>query len=228
MQLYRTVRYGSLAAFNVLDERQFRSDQACGDALVVPCEEAYDPSRTMLGSEQEQWLLDTLGRSTTTWNVLAQQVVMCRADRDPGPGLLLPMDNWNGYEPARQRLFDGVVERGVQNLVVLTGDAHASMAADLKTNFEDPASEVIGAEFLGTSIASGGDGADLDTRGTQWLASNPHMKFYSGRRGYVSCDVTPGVWRSDYRVLPFVTQPGAPVSTAASLFVEAGRPGVVS
>jgi alkaline phosphatase D len=228
MQLYRSVRFGRLAQFNVLDERQFRSDQACGDTLTVPCEEAFDPARTMLGAEQERWLLDELARSRSTWNVVAQQVVMCRADRDPGPGLLLPMDNWNGYEPARQRLFDGVVERGVENFVVLTGDAHASMAADLKTDFADPASPVIGAEFLGTSIATGADGADLDTRGNEWVASNPHMKFYSARRGYVRCEVTPSMWRTDYRSVPFIVQPGAPLQTAGTFFVEAGTPGVVA
>jgi len=228
MQLYRSVRFGRLAQFNVLDERQFRSDQACGDTLTVPCEDAFDPARTMLGAEQERWLLDELAGSRSAWNVVAQQVVMCRADRDPGPGLLLPMDNWNGYEPARQRLFDGVLERGVENFIVLTGDAHASMAADLKTDFADPSAPVIGAEFLGTSIATGADGADLDTRGNEWLASNPHMKFYSARRGYVRCEITPALWRTDYRSVPFIVQPGAPLQTAATFFVEAGTPGVVS
>ena len=60
--------------------------------------------------EQEAWLLDGLRRSHATWNVLAQQVIMCRADRDPGPGARTSMDNWNGYSPARQRLFDGVAD----------------------------------------------------------------------------------------------------------------------
>ena len=63
----------------------------------------------MLGAEQERWLIDGLSHSAGTWNIVAQQTVMAKADRDPGPGELLPNDNWNGYEPARQRLFDGVV-----------------------------------------------------------------------------------------------------------------------
>jgi alkaline phosphatase D len=180
----------------------------------------------MLGPAQEQWLLDGLDRPRTTWNVIAQQTIMCRADRDPGPELRTSMDNWNGYSPARQRLFDGIVERGAENVVVLTGDAHASVAADLRLQFDDPASPVIGTEHVGTSISSGGDGDDIDPRGTEFLTSNPHMRFYSGRRGYVACTVTPELWRSDYQAVPLVSQPGAAIGTIASFVTEAGVPGL--
>ncbi|WP_326556406.1 alkaline phosphatase D family protein [Micromonospora sp. NBC_01796] len=226
MRLYRRLRYGQLAEFNVLDGRQYRDDQVCGGGSSAPCDDALDPSRSMLGAQQEKWLLDGLTSSHATWNILAQQTVMARADRDPGPGLLLPMDNWNGYEPARQRIFDRVAQRRIDNMVVVTGDAHCSMVADLKQNFDDPKSRTVGVEFLGTSITSGADGADMDARGTEWLASNPHMKYYNQRRGYVRCTVGRDEWRSDYRVVPYVTTPGAPVSTHASFVVESGRPGV--
>lgn len=218
MQLYRRLTYGNLAQFNILDGRQYRSDQ-------VPTG-MDDPSRTMLGSVQEKWLLDGLTASTARWNVLGNQTVIAEADRDPGPGKTLSNDNWNGYPAARQRLFDGVVERGVQNMVVVTGDAHCSMVADLKQNFDNQSSPTVGVEFLGTSISSGGNGSDMDGRGTEWLASNPHMRFYNGRRGYVRCLLDNEQWRTDYRVLPYVTTPGAPVSTRASFVVESGRPGV--
>jgi alkaline phosphatase D len=226
MQMYRTVPFGRLAKFQVLDGRQYRSDQACGAAQSTPCPESLDPKRTMLGAAQEEWLLDRLGSSKDTWNVLAQQTIMCRADRDPGPELLTSMDNWNGYSPARQRLFDGVAERGVDNLVVLTGDAHCSVAAELQQQYDDPDSATIGAEFVGTSVSSGGNGADVDGRGADFLASNPHMRFYSARRGYVQCTVKPELWRSDYRAVPLITARDAPISTIASFVVEAGRPGL--
>jgi alkaline phosphatase D len=66
----------------------------------------------------------------------------------------------------------------------------------------------------------------MDTRGTEWLASNPHMRFYNQRRGYVRCTLDGERWRSDYRVVPFVRQPDAPVQTQASFVVENGRSGV--
>lgn len=226
MLLYRKLTYGNLAQFNVLDTRQYRADQACGDGRRVGCEDRLDPTRTMLGQEQERWLLNNLGNSRTKWNVLAQQIIMAQADHDAGPDLALGMDLWDGYAGARKRLFTEIIDRKVQNLVVLTGDAHRNFAAELKENFDDPNSATIGTEFLGTSISSGKDGADMDALGEQWLAANPHMKFHNAQRGYVSCNLTPDIWRTDFRVLPYVTKPDAPISTRASFIVENGRPGL--
>jgi alkaline phosphatase D len=226
MLMYRSVPYGKLAQFRLLDGRQYRSAQVCGNMLTRPCPDAFDPARTMLGPAQEEWLLDGLGRSKTSWNVVAQQVMMCRADRDPTDDVLISMDNWNGYGPARQRLFDGVAEREVENLVVLSGDAHCSAAANLRLDYDNPDSPTIGTELVGTSVASGGDGADRDERGRQFLAANPDILFYSARRGYVTCAVTPELWRSDYHALQQVTARGAQSAIVASFVVESGRPGL--
>jgi alkaline phosphatase D len=226
LPLYRRFTFGSLAEFSVLDTRQYRDDQACNDQLAYDCAERLDPARTLLGAEQEQWLLDGLGRSQATWNVLAQQIMIAQLDFDGGPAQGFGPDLWDGYVPARERLFDGLVERQVTNPVVLTGDIHRSFAADLKRNFDDPASPTIATEFVGTSISSGGDGADMDDLGRTFLAANPHLRFYNQQRGYVRCDITPERWDATYRVVPYVRQPGAPISTRATLTVEAGVPGV--
>jgi alkaline phosphatase D len=85
---------------------------------------------------------------------------------------------------------------------------------------------VIGTEFVGTSITSGGDGVDRSAATSSVLASNPHIKFHNGQRGYVRCHVSGSQWRSDYRIVPYVSRTGAPVSTRASLIVEEGHPGV--
>ena len=58
-----------------------------------------------------------------------------------------------------------------------------------------------------------------------FLPENPHVRFYNAQRGYVSCTVTPTRWQSDYRIVPFVRKPGAPIETAASFVVEHGKPG---
>jgi alkaline phosphatase D len=50
--------------------------------------------------------------------------------------------------------------------------------------------------------------------------------FGNFQRGYVRCSVDRERWRCDYRVLPFVSRPGAEASTRASLVAEDGRPGV--
>jgi alkaline phosphatase D len=52
------------------------------------------------------------------------------------------------------------------------------------------------------------------------LAENPHLKFYKNRRGYVRTRFTPDELTADFRVLPYVSTPGAPVSTAATFVAE--------
>jgi len=226
MQLYRRFTFGNLAEFSVLDTRQYRSDQACGDRVKPRCPEALDPSQTLTGSEQEQWLFEGLSRSQARWNILAQQVFMAQRDFSPGPEQTFSMDAWDGYVAARDRLFNFLQENQIVNPVVLTGDVHSNWAADLKADFENLNSATIGTEFVGTSISSGGDGTDTRSNTAAILAENPHIKFFNGQRGYVRCEITPDRWQTDYRIVPFVTQPDAPISTRASFVVEDGRPGV--
>jgi alkaline phosphatase D len=226
LTLYRRFSFGRLLEFSVLDTRQYRSDQACGDGQRTDCAERLDPARTMLGDTQEAWLLDGLAQSSVTWNVLAQQLMLAQVDFTSAPGQSFSMDLWDGYKPARDRLLTGLVERRVRNPIVLSGDFHRSMAADVKLNFDDPASPTIASEFLGSSITSGMDGADMDTYGTEFLAANQHIRFYNGQRGYLTFDVTPETWNASYRVVPYVRERGAPVFTRATFTVENGKPGV--
>ncbi len=78
---------------------------------------------------------------------------------------------------------------------------------------------------MGTSITSGGDGAEKrkDTDGV--LAENPFVKFYNAERGYVRCELTPDEWRTDFRVVPFVSKPESPCLTRATFIVEDGKAG---
>jgi alkaline phosphatase D len=220
LQLYRRLEWGDLLGLNVLDGRQYRSDQ------TTP-EHYDDPERTMLGARQERWLDRELRTSRTRWNVLAQQTVMSWIDTDPGPDVKQSDDNWNGYHAARERLLQGAADARVRNLIVLTGDAHCAMASDLRVRVEDfERSPVIGAEFLGTSITSGGDGGPTQVRGSQWLTSNPDMKFFDNRRGYSTVAMTPRTLTTTYKAVDVVTRPGAPIRTIAALQVADGVPGI--
>jgi alkaline phosphatase D len=227
MRLYRRAPFGRLADFAILDTRQYRTDQPCGDGNKPPCDAVYDPKATLLGDEQEKWLYDTLRVSPARWNVLAQQVMMARVDRVPGDIVAYSMDQWPGYEANRQRVLKFFAESKVSNPVVIAGDIHSNWVNNLQVNSADTKSPVVATEFVGTSITSGGDGKQtrLDTPGV--LAENPFVKFYNAERGYVSCEVTPKEWRSDYRVVEYVTRPGAPLITRKSFVVENGRAGAV-
>lgn len=227
MPIHRRLRFGKLLEMNVLDTRQYRSDQACGDGRKPSCLEHQDDSRTLLGDAQKQWLFAGLATTDATWNVLAQQVMMAglRSVADDGEQLW-PMDIWDGYHFERQALLQHMHDAGTPNPVVLTGDIHSNWAADLKLDFDDQASATVGSEFVCTSITSGGDGQDMTEYGRSLLANNPHVKFYNAQRGYVSATVTPTHWRSDFKVLERVTEPGATISIRKTFITEAGRPGV--
>ena len=227
LPLYRRLAFGNLAEFYVLDTRQYRTDQPCGDRNGPPCKEAYDPDATLLGKAQEQWLLDGFRSSPSRWNILAQQVMMARVDRTPGDILAYSMDQWPGYEVNRRRMLDFFARQKGKNPVVLTGDIHSNWVNDLQVETDTGKGDVVATEFVGTSISSAGDGSATreDTEGV--LAENPFVKFYNSERGYVRCELTPEVWRSDFRVVPFVTRPGAEITTRASFTVENGRPGAV-
>jgi len=216
--VYRRLTYGDLAEFSVLDTRQYRDDQDTARRL--------EPGRQMTGPAQEQFVLDGLARSRARWNILAQQVFFAERDFTLGAPESFSSDAWDGYVTARDRILGFVAERNVANPVVLTGDVHKHYAADLKADFEDDNSATIGTEFVATSISTGGDGQDISTGGQTVLAENPHIRFTNEQRGYLRCRLDQATWETDFRVLPFVRTPGAPISTRATYVTEAGNPGV--
>ena len=223
----RTLDWGAVARFWVLDTRQYRSDQACGDGTKqVPCGNWADPTRTMMGDKQERWLLDGMSASKARWQVLANQVMMAPLDSMRGEGVRVSMDQWSGYPVARDRLLGEIAKRAPNRTIVITGDIHSNWVNELRSTFAMPNAPTIGAEFVGTSISSGGDGMDRWPTFDAVAAENPHIQWQNSRRGYVSCTVTSNDWRADYRTVPFVSQPGAPLETAASWRVEHGRAGV--
>jgi alkaline phosphatase D len=225
MQLYRRLHWGRLATFHMLDTRQFRDDQACGDGYK-DCAGAYDPARSITGEEQEKWLLDGFRRSSARWDVLGQQVFFGQRDNNSGPQVVTSMDSWDGYAASRDRITRGWVDAGVRNPVVLTGDVHAHWADELKLDYADPTSRTVGTELVCSSITSTGDGADVPAGNHPWAAWNPHLRFYNNQRGYVRTRITADSLTADFQVVPYVTTPGAPVHTRATFVVEDRVPGL--
>jgi alkaline phosphatase D len=225
LRLYRRVDWGRLATFHMLDTRQYRGDQPCGDQFNSDCSERTDPSRSITGAQQESWLLDRLRASTTRWNVLGQQAFFSQVDFTPGAGGGFNPDAWDGYVGNRDRIVAALRDSPGRNAVVLTGDVHAHWAAEVKERFDDPASPTVATELVATSITSGGDGSETeDTAGI--LAENPHIRFYNNRRSYVRTRFSDGGMRADFQVVPYVSRPGAPVQTRTSFVVSDGQPGL--
>jgi alkaline phosphatase D len=225
MQLYRRVSWGQLASFHMLDTRQYRSDQACGDGFQ-DCAPAADPQRTLPGTRQEDWLLKGFRDSKARWDILGQQVFFGRRDNDPTARTTVSMDAWDGYPASRSRVTQGWVDAKVRNPVVLTGDVHAHWATDLHLDYDDPTSKVVGAELITSSVTSGGDGYDSPTGQHPWAAWNPNLRFWTNRRGYVTTTITKDAMTADFRCVNSVTVPDAPVYTRASFTIEDRVPGL--
>jgi len=225
MRIYRRLQFGDLIDLNLLDTRQWRSDQACNDGLKN-CPAALDPARTMLGAEQEKWLFENLANAKARWTVLSQQVYSFARDFvKQNPDARFSMDVWDGYPAARQRLYTRIKETSAPNPIVISGDVHVHYGADLKLDFADPKSEIIATEFTNTSVSASGDGADVSGNWEALRGANPHIRYHSARRGYIACTATPATMRADFKILDRVTVADQPIKTGGSLVVEAGKRG---
>ena len=221
MQLYRRVGWGQLASFHLLDTRQFRDDQACGDGYD-DCPGASSRRRSITGNSQERWLLDNFTTSTARWDVLGQQVFFAQRDSDAGPLTVTSMDAWDGYTASRRRITRGWMDADVRNPVVLTGDVHAHWASELTLDYADPDAPSVGTELVCSSITSGGDGLDEPTGTHPWFAQNPHLRFWNNLRGYVRTTITPQQMDVDFRCVPLVTEPDADAFTRRSYAIVDG------
>ncbi|MBL0170406.1 MAG: alkaline phosphatase D family protein [Gemmatimonadaceae bacterium] len=228
LTITRTINWGALARFWMLDTRQYRDDQACGDGTkAVPCGDWAEPRRGLMGAAQEKWLVDGLGASKSRWQVLGNQVMMGPYDSGPGAETRVSMDQWSGYPVARDRLLNAIAERAPNRTVVLTGDIHTHWVNELRSGFMQPDRPVVAAEFVGTSISSDGDGfGEPNERMRTQLAENTHIKWHHNRRGYISCTVDERQWQAEYRTVAYVTKPGAPVETPSRWRVMHGRAGI--
>ncbi|MFD5315552.1 alkaline phosphatase D family protein [Streptomyces sp. NPDC127098] len=220
IRAHRRLDFGRLARLQVLDTRQYRSDQATSQ------EGARSPLLTMLGAEQKRWLLDGMRRSPARWNLVGSQIMMAETDLLVGEGKQWFYDAWDGYQVERNELLAEFA--AFRNPVVLSGDRHLTMVSDLRRDFAEPNSQVVGAEFVGTSISSNGDQDQAAFR-AEWdprRPDNPHWKLLDAHRGYHLFDIDRDGVDARVRIVDTVRQPTATASTLAGLRVENGRPGV--
>jgi alkaline phosphatase D len=238
VRLFQRYDWGRLARFHVLDDRQYRTPQACprpgrGGSNVInarACAELRDPARTMLGSEQEAWLADGLASSRARWNILAQQTLMAQMTYAP---IATPedgrfwTDGWDGYPAARRRLLDALVKNRAANPLVLGGDVHTFYAAELRPDFNRPVSKgnrVVATEFCGTSVTSN---SRPQARTLASLEPNPHIKYgRSDKRGYMMLEVTPKAANARFMGLDDVHDAQSGVASLAAFQVADGKPGL--
>ena len=230
LRLHGHVRIGRLATLTLLDTRQYKDAPVCnrpgrfGSRHLDPasCETWKDPARTMLGTAQERWLHQALGRAgEARWTLLGQTTAFGPRDARSGPGRSLWNDGWDGYEAARARLVASLRQPAVSNPVLLGGDVHANWVGHVKADYADPGSASVGVEFTGTSITSRGSG---HARLPEMLAENPHFLFADAeRRGYGLMDLAADRLTVHLRAVDDVARRDSGVATLASFEVAAGR-----
>jgi alkaline phosphatase D len=226
--IYERYRFGDMLDVMLLDDRQYRSPSACvgkGRPGTVPhCPERTLEARTMLGSQQEQWLDQQIASAKARWTIVAQQTLMAELAR-PGDGeqQRFWLDGWDGYPNARRRLLDSIAIHKPRNPVVVGGDRHAFYVADLKRDFAKANEPVVASEFVGTSITSQGPSA---ASMQQALKFNPQLKYARGdKRGYATVDLTAARCTVAFEAVDDVKQKDSAVHRLATFVVEDGVTG---
>lgn len=137
-QVYRSIKYGNLVDLIMLDTRlEGREKQI----VNVAATNLQDSARTILGAAQKTWFLNQLRTSTARWKVVGQQVTF--AEFNVGWAALAQptftyeglestfLDFWDGYPAERTQILDFIKSNRINNVVILTGDVHASFAYDV-------------------------------------------------------------------------------------------------
>lgn len=222
-RVYRRVRLGGMVDLLMLDQRQYRDVQPCDDTPAVPCAEAADPSRTLLGERQRTWLKHGLERSTAAWKILGSSVEMMGWQY--APTLPLNFDGWDGYQAERADVLNHVLAKGIKDVTVLTGDIHHFVCGDVHVG-GDRRTPAAATEFVGSSISSEAV-QDYGVGSTEFLLANPHFRYMDlVNRGYGILEARPDELRVAFRSPATTKERTSPTRTLASFVVERGTPRV--
>ena len=134
-------------------------------------------------------------------------------------GLPFNFDSWDGYPPARERLYQ-LFRRVGSRPLVLSGDSHAAWA----NNLYDDSKRLVGHEFGTTAITSPSYGAVLPGLGAVLAKINPEVAFCDqDTKGYTVLTLTPDKATADYVALSTVMAKPFTRKIAASFAGFAGK-----
>lgn len=241
LQIQRVLHYGDLASIYLLDGRQFRDPQACsgawrGGRMIDPaqCSTLNDPSRSLLGQAQEQWLGAQLTKAARRWNIIAQPTLFTplRNPTASKPGVW--NDGWDGYPQARARLIAQLAQDSVLNPLILGGDVHANWVCDVprdglqagRQEIHGPRRPIVAAEFCGTSISAHGGSM---ARARAVADANPQVHLVDTlTRGYGLLTLDANTAKVTLRGIDDARQLSPRAFTIAQFEVQAGRAGILS
>ena len=253
VQVYRKFSFGNLADLIVTDERLYRDGPPCGNNQAfqryfsVGCSELHNPNRTMLGATQRQWFLDQVTRSSATWKLWANEVMLMPLK--VAGAVYVSLDQWDGYPSERAAILQAIQAAGVKNFTVFTGDLHTFQAGYLKTNFNNPFQPSMGVEFMFGSITS----ANLAEEITSALhlpsapmpakhfgvppnlleplirLNNPHIHYWnSATHGYGIVEITPSQLTCTFKAVTTIRSTTASLVRLKTFSVPAGQARIVA
>ncbi len=158
-RIYRSLKYGNLLDIMVVDIELWRNQDTI----------AGTGENSLLGTAQYEWLINELANSTARWRILGNQKLFSNWAIDHlsiplpfGDGVVADPNSWDGFPAERARLLTFLRENEIDNNIVISGDIHLSVAADLAINPKDSleynpetGEGAIGVEFVSSSITRG-------------------------------------------------------------------------
>ena len=150
-----------------------------------------------------------------------------------GGQTLFNFDQWDGYIPARERLFRRAARQWRSTIVVvLTGDIHSSWANELTGNPWNPAAYdpatgrgVVGVEFVTPGVSSPGILNPVEAAQTAAFVRSvsPHMKYAElNKRGYVLLDIDRERMQGEFWHVATVDAPSRDETFAAAFATGTG------
>jgi len=246
-RIYRSVKLGHTAELLLLDQRQYRDDQPCGDTIppTPPCTDAErnNPERTYLGDEQKAWLKRRLRSSKATWKLVGNQAMIMAFDVPATQPI--NVDQWDGYGADRAEIMATIAKNEIENVSFLTGDIHTFFAGQVSETGRQTVAgtpESLATEFVAGSMTSLGVPETINaTTGVPLppavqamvadevflKANNPHYAYSNTeRRGYGVIKATGEKLEVKFRSPMTTKQPESTVDTIQAFEVQAGTPEV--
>jgi alkaline phosphatase D len=167
-RVYRTLRFGKTIDMIVMDQRRYRANQPCNDAVAPPCDDWNQP-RDLLGQPQMAYVQNQLKSSQAAWKVMANEVTIMPTKVLGGS--FYTYDTWQGYPQEREQLLTYIRDNNIADVIFITGDIHTFITGDVRTNMGD--GDTVAIELVGGSITSQGLGeTDLDGGGGVVIKGN--------------------------------------------------------
>ncbi len=235
-KIYRYIDYGNLLDLVMLDTRMEGRDEQLEE---IDPDILYSEERTILGEEQKEWFLNKLTESEAQWKVVSNQVIF-------SPFALGSLssfkqffnDVWEAYPIERNNITQYFADNDIENIVVLTGDFHCSMAANVPLADVDYETndaiildgDYVAVEFMVPSVTSAnfdealGSPIIAENISNLALIENPHIEMFDlVNHGYYILDVTPEKAQADWYFIDSLYINEATEVLAHSFYTNAGE-----